>query len=220
MNNIVTPDLARSSRIGIEEAVLCDSKSDSDLLYIVEKNIEEGQSALLTRLSKSSINKFPQTVRDKIDYDWTSRTGFLGPIHEVKGKPLVAIVTAGTSDNGVAREAARTLRYAGEKSISLDDLGVAGLWRILEKEPELRTFPIVIVVAGMDGALFGVVGGLIPSSVIAVPTSVGYGASRGGETALAVALANCAPGILVVNIDNGYGAACAALRVLNNIRAG
>ena len=219
MTNVVTPDVARGARIGIDEAILCDSKSNSDLLYIVQKNIDEGRSVLLTRLSKSSLDKFPQSVRNKIDYDLSSKTGFLGPTQEVRGKALVAIVTAGTSDNGVAREAARTLLYAGEESVSFDDLGVAGLWRILEKEPELRTYPIVIVVAGMDGALFGVVGGLIPSSIIAVPTSVGYGASRAGETALSVALANCAPGILAVNIDNGYGAACAALRVLNNIRS-
>jgi NCAIR mutase (PurE)-related protein len=118
----------------------------------------------------------------------------------------------------VAREASRTLRHAGEASVSFDDLGVAGLWRILEKESELRTYPVVIVVAGMDGALFGVIGGLVPGTIIAVPTSVGYGAARHGETALAVALANCAPGIVTVNIDNGYGAACAALRILRKIR--
>jgi len=218
MTNVVTPDLNRSDRIGLDEAVLCDSKSDADLVYILNGAIEGNHSLLLTRLLETSFDKLPIDIKENIDYDSASRTGFLGPLKKVRERPLVAIVTAGTSDNCVAREASRTLRHAGEPSTNFDDLGVAGLWRILEKESDLRTYPVVIVAAGMDGALFGVVGGLIPGTIIAVPTSAGYGAARNGETALAVALSNCAPGILTVNIDSGYGAACAALRVLKQIR--
>ena len=218
MSNVVTPDLNRGERIGLDEAILCDSKSNADLVHILDGAIEDDHSLLLTRLSEESLERFPVNIREKIDYDPDSKTGFLGPLRALSDTALVAIVTAGTSDNHVAREASRTLRHAGEASVSFDDLGVAGLWRILEKESELRTYPVVIVVAGMDGALFGVIGGLVPGTIIAVPTSVGYGAARHGETALAVALANCAPGIVTVNIDNGYGAACAALRILRKIR--
>ena len=218
MTNVVTPDLNRGDRIGIDEAVLCDSKSDADLIYILKGAIEGNHSLLLTRLFETSFDKLPIDIKKNIDYDAVSATGFFGPLKELRESSLVAIVTAGTSDNCVAREASRTLRHAGEPSTSFDDLGVAGLWRILEKEPDLRTYPVVIVAAGMDGALFGVVGGLVPGTIIAVPTSAGYGAARNGETALAVALSNCAPGILTVNIDSGYGAACAALRILRQIR--
>jgi NCAIR mutase (PurE)-related protein len=126
----------------------------------------------------------------------------------------VAVVTAGTSDLPVAHEALRTLAFYGLPARAIADVGVAGLWRLLRHEDELRRYPAVIVVAGMEGALFSVVGGLVRGVVIAVPTSTGYGAARGGETALHAALASCAPGVVVVNIDNGYGAACAAIRVL------
>jgi len=126
----------------------------------------------------------------------------------------VAVVTAGTSDLPVAREAIRTLAFYGVAAREIADVGVAGLWRILRHEEELRRYPVVIVVAGMEGALFSVVAGLVGGVVIAVPTSTGYGAARHGETALHAALASCAPGLVTVNIDNGYGAASAALRVL------
>jgi NCAIR mutase (PurE)-related protein len=124
------------------------------------------------------------------------------------------VVTAGTSDLPVGREALRTLAFYGVGAREIADVGVAGLWRILKHEQELKRYPVVIVVAGMEGALFSVVGGLVGGVVIAVPTSTGYGAARAGETALHAALAGCAPGLVTVNIDNGYGAACAALRAL------
>ena len=218
MSNIYTPDLTRSDRIGLEEAIFCEGKSPEDLQKILSDYHGDKTSCLLTRLSVSKFESLPETIRKEIDFDPFSRTGFFGEVQPTRNEKLVAIVTAGTSDIGVAKEAARTLRHAGETSDEYDDLGVAGLWRILEKEKDLQRYPVVIVVAGMDGALFGVVGGLVASPVIAVPTSVGYGAANHGQTALAVALANCAPGLMVTNIDNGYGAACAALRILRAIR--
>ncbi len=130
----------------------------------------------------------------------------------------IAVVTAGTSDLGVSREAVRTLAAYGEAATEWADIGVAGLWRLLERLDDLKRFAVVIVVAGMDGALFSVIGGLLPGAIIAVPTSTGYGMSAKGETALRAALASCAPGIVVTNIDNGYGAACAALRILRATR--
>jgi NCAIR mutase (PurE)-related protein len=128
----------------------------------------------------------------------------------------VAIVAGGTSDARVAREASRTLAFEGEEATLVVDVGVAGLWRLMERIDEIRRHRVVIAVAGMEGALFSVLGGLVASPVVAVPTSVGYGVGAGGQTALNAALASCASGLTVVNIDNGFGAAHAALRILGD----
>ena len=128
----------------------------------------------------------------------------------------MVVLSAGSSDVPVAREAIRTLAYFGVGARPIFDVGVAGIWRLLERVEEIRQFPIAIVVAGMDAALPSVLGGLYPGLIIAVPTSVGYGVASGGTTALNAILASCASGIVTVNIDNGYGAACAAMRVLNS----
>jgi NCAIR mutase (PurE)-related protein len=124
------------------------------------------------------------------------------------------VVTAGTSDIPVSREAVRTLAFHGYLSTEISDVGVAGLWRLLRHVEALCAFAVIIVVAGMDAALPTVLGGLVPGCIIAVPTSVGYGVATGGRAALDAMLASCAPGVMVVNIDNGYGAACGAMRVL------
>ena len=116
------------------------------------------------------------------------------------------MVSAGTSDAGPSQEAVRVLRYYGEQSVEVHDVGVAGLWRLLERIEEIREMPVILVVAGMDGALTSVVGGLVSGVVIAVPTSTGYGTAEKGRTALYAALTSCSSGIVVVNIDNGYGA--------------
>ena len=126
----------------------------------------------------------------------------------------MAVISGGSSDLPVAREAVRTLAFHGEGALEAMDIGVAGLWRLMERLEELRPMKVVIVAAGMEGALTSVVGGLLPGAIVALPTSVGYGVAEGGRVALQSALASCAPGIVTVNIDNGYGAACAALRVL------
>jgi len=149
----------------------------------------------------------------QLEFDPLSRTAILGQPHRARLTAPVAIVMAGTSDLPVGREAARTLAFAGQPYREYSDVGVAGLWRLLERIEDIRSSPVVIVAAGMDAALVSVVGGLVSSAVIALPTSVGYGVAKGGATALHAALASCAPGISVVNIDNGYGAACAALRI-------
>ncbi len=116
----------------------------------------------------------------------------------------------------VAREVARTLSYYGEAPLEINDVGVAGLWRLLERIEEIRGMRVIVAVAGMDAALPTVIGGLVSAPVIGVPTSVGYGVAEGGQTALKSMLASCAPGLTVTNIDNGYGAACAALRILRS----
>jgi pyridinium-3,5-biscarboxylic acid mononucleotide synthase len=173
-----------------------------------------GVPLLLTRLAPEIFATLPPPAQASLNYDPSSRTAIVGPWRAPAGEPVLAVVTAGTSDLPVAREALRTLAFYGVPAREIADVGVAGLWRILKHEEELRRYPAVIVVAGMEGALFSVVGGLIAGVVIAVPTSTGYGVARGGETALHAALASCAPGVVTVNIDNGYGAACAAIRVL------
>jgi NCAIR mutase (PurE)-related protein len=159
----------------------------------------------------------PAWQQQRLDYDPLSRTAFFGEPAPLFGAPRVAVITAGTSDVPVAREAARTLRFHGHDSVPMSDIGVAGLWRLMARLDEIRALPVAIVAAGMDAALPSVVAGLVPGAVIAVPTSVGYGVAAGGHAALNAILASCAPGIVTVNIDNGYGAASAAMRVLNAI---
>jgi NCAIR mutase (PurE)-related protein len=210
----VNLDVGRLERIGIGEAVLAEPKSLAQLTTILERTAEAGRPILLTRLTAEQHAALAPQWRQQLDHDPISRTAFLGPVPAPQGPPRVAVVSAGTSDQPVAAEAVRTLAFAGVAASSIGDVGVAGLWRILERVDELRRLDVVIVAAGMDGALPTVVAGLVPGLVIAVPTSVGYGAARHGRAALAANLASCAPGLVVVNIDNGYGAASAAVRVL------
>jgi NCAIR mutase (PurE)-related protein len=207
-------DLERRARLGFDEAILCAGKSPQHVAEILHQ-AGDG-SLLLTRLEADVLATLPAALKNKIDYEPLSRSGFFGPVAAPAGSTEIAIVTAGTSDARVSREAARTLAYYGAPSLQISDVGVAGLWRLMERIEEIKHHPIIIAVAGMDAALPSVIGGLAPGLIIAVPTSTGYGAARGGETALFAALASCAPGVVVVNIDNGYGAACAALRALRS----
>lgn len=207
-------DFARDARTGLDEAVMCASKSVAHLSAILGQVQEKQRRILLTRLLPEQLAGLSEEHRTAIDYEPLSRTGYFGGTHDTKTKTQVAIVAAGTSDVGVAREAARTLRFYGEPAVEINDVGVAGLWRLLERIEEIRSARVVIAVAGMDAALPTVIGGLVSSTVIGVPTSVGYGVATGGETALRAMLASCSAGLVVTNIDNGFGAACAALRIL------
>jgi NCAIR mutase (PurE)-related protein len=211
-------DLARGERIGLDEAILCAGKSLAHLNHILDEAAEKGVRLLLTRLGESQFEALTPTHRNTLDFDALSRTAYFGTPHPPQQGAEVAVIAAGTSDVPISREAARTLRYYGASVNEITDVGVAGLWRLLDRIEELRRAPVVIAVAGMDAALPTVVGGLTPSVVIGVPTSVGYGVASGGETALRAMLASCSPGLMVMNIDNGYGAACAALRVLRAIK--
>lgn len=213
------PDLQRRARVGVDEAVLCGSKTVPQIETILNDAHRRGIRLLLTRLDATQFEALPSELQSRLDYDPPSCTAFAGGIPAVNGEARVAIVTGGTSDVGVAREAMRTLNHHGHAAHEIHDVGVAGLWRLLERVDELATYPIVIVAAGMDAALPSVVGGLIPGVLIAIPTSAGYGVAEGGDSALRSLLTSCAPGITVVNIDNGFGAACAALRVLRQIPA-
>lgn len=215
MDQDIKLDLRRAARIGFDEAIFCAGKHAGHLARILDQADAQGLRLLLTRLEEAQLRELPAPHRERIDYEPISRTGFFDSPHPpVRAAARVAIVAAGTSDVAVSREAARTLLYYGEPSLEIADVGVAGLWRLLERVDEIRRAPVVIAVAGLDAALPTVLAGLVPGLVIGVPTSIGYGVATGGTAALHAILSSCAPGLAVMNIDNGYGAACAALRVL------
>jgi NCAIR mutase (PurE)-related protein len=210
-------DWERAARTGTSEAVLCEPKTAAQIDAIIAHAAELGHRLLLTRLGPRKFSQLARAARQSLDYDAETRTAILGGVPATPATGRVAIVCGGTSDLSVAREAARALAFAGEAATLLADVGVAGLWRLTERIDDIRRHRVVIAVAGMEGALFSVLAGLVPCAVIAVPTSVGYGVAKGGRTALHAALASCASGLAVVNIDNGFGAAHAALRILGTV---
>lgn len=207
-------DWERERRTGIAEALLCDGKSPAQIAAILDS--AAGRAMLLTRLDDAMLAALPASLRQALDHDPVSRTAFFGAV-PAPTRRGPCVVCAGTSDLPVAREAARTLQFAGYEAPVIADVGVAGLWRLMRRIDEIRSFDVVIAVAGMEGALFSVLAGLIDAPVIAVPTSIGYGVAHGGHAALNSALASCATGVVAVNIDNGFGAAGAALRVLRRL---
>lgn len=207
-------DYARSARIGLPEAVFSEGKPFSALLALIERFAPGEPPILFTRLRPNVFELIPPALRDSYNYDPVSGTAWAATM-PAQQKGSVAIISGGTSDAPVARESARTLEYLGIRHELMEDCGVAALWRLSERLPQINTHDVVIVIAGMEGALACVTGGLCPKPVFAVPTSVGYGVAEGGRTALSGMLASCAPGVPVLNIDNGYGAACAAARVIN-----
>ena len=217
MNHGILFDHARAARIGLPEAVFCEGKPFAAVRELMEQfGRGSGHPILFTRLSPDVFNLMPAEVRKQYDYHALSRTAF-GETLPARSKGRVAVVSAGTADGFVTWEAARTLEYLGIEHTVFEDCGVAGLWRLAERLEEINSFHAVIVVAGLDAPLASVLGGLTPRPVFGVPTSVGYGVARGGEAALSSMLSSCAPGIAIMNIDNGYGAACAAARVVNNL---
>jgi len=206
-------DDKRMDRIGMPEAVLCSTKTDAQFEAVISDLVQQPNPVLLTRLSAERHDSLDDAIKAKLNFDPLSETAYLnGTLPSRNGN--IAVVAAGTSDHGVAAEAVRTLTFSGVSATLIVDVGVAGIWRLQERLDEIRQADIVIAVAGMDAAIVSVLGGLIAAPVIAVPTSVGYGVATGGSTALNSALASCAQGVTVVNIDNGFGAASAAVRML------
>lgn len=216
---LVVLDSDRVRRTGLEEAVFCSGKTPDQIAEILRRAVAGPARMLLTRLARDQFEALPADLRAALEYDELAAVAVLGRPHAETGRHRIAIVAAGTSDAAVAREAACTLRYSGEYPLEVTDVGVAGLWRLLDRLDEIRAARVVIAVAGMDAALPTVLGGLVPAPLIGVPTSVGYGVAQGGQAALNSMLASCAPGLTVMNIDNGYGAACAALRILRHAAA-
>jgi pyridinium-3,5-biscarboxylic acid mononucleotide synthase len=208
-------DWEREGRTGAAEAVLCAGKTTQQIASIAGLALQENRRLLLTRLRPSQVKAVSEPIRARLDYDPVSRTAILGALApEDTAISGALVVAAGTADLPVATEAARTLAFHGYAAPLIVDVGVAGLWRLMAHLDALRAARVLIVVAGMEGALFSVVAGLVEAPVIALPSSVGYGVSAKGHAALRSALASCAPGVLTVNIDNGFGAAVAAIKIL------
>jgi NCAIR mutase (PurE)-related protein len=204
-------DTHRAIRAGAPETVYCPGKSTEQVVQILARLSESHVNVLATR---ATAELHVAAVRADLQVAWhpTARLLVANP-QRVEGVGLIVVVSAGTSDLAVAEEAAVTAEVRGNRVERVYDAGVAGLHRLLAQHPLLLEANAIVVVAGMEGALASVVGGLVDRPVIAVPTSVGYGVSEGGFAALLTMLATCVPGIGVVNIDNGYGAACLADRV-------
>lgn len=215
MSSPITMDWDRTSRTGLGEAVMCEGKTLALVQHALRLAEENDKALLFTRLTPEMAEKLV-CDNSTFDYDAISHTAIFRPAGQAKPArdERIVVVSGGSSDIGVAKEAVRTLAFYGITATEVYDIGVAGLWRLQDKLSILRKQQILICVAGMDAALPTVLAGLLPNLIIAVPTSIGYGVARGGETALNALLCSCAQGMVVVNIDNGFGAACAALRAL------
>ena len=211
-----TLDLDRKRRVGFPEVVLAQGKSAAQVVEIC-RELSRAHDVLVTRLTPEmweevSLSPLP----GRADYDARSGTLLVSV-----GKPMprveatVVVVTAGTADTVIAEEARRTLDYLGVESTLVPDVGVAGLLRLLSRLEEIERADVIIAVAGMEGSLFSVLGGLVGRPIVAVPTTKGYGASFQGLASLLSALNSCANGVMAVNIDSGYAAAMAAYRILS-----
>ena len=198
-------DHHRHLRRGFPEVVFCEGKSSDQIVAIVSNMAEHKCNVLATRISPDAFEAV-HAIHKKASYNQMARamTLIMHPIGRRKGN--VAVMTAGTSDMPVAEEAAVTSEMMGCRVNRIYDVGVAGIHRLFDKRKEISKSDSIVVVAGMEGALASVVGGLVECPVVAVPTSIGYGASFGGLAALLGMLNSCSPGVSVVNIDNGFGA--------------
>ena len=198
-------DTHRGIRQGVPEVIYGAGKTPEQIFKICEGLLSEGQkTVLITRMSREAADK-AATLSGFKYYD-VARIGIAGEMPRPDGRGKIVIATGGTSDIPVAEEAALTAQALGNKVVRLYDVGVAGIHRLLASSEEIMTARVVIAIAGMEGALASVIGGIADCPVIAVPTSVGYGASFGGLSALLSMLNSCASGVSVVNIDNGFGA--------------
>lgn len=199
-------DLHRELRQGVGEVIYGEGKTPEQIAGIINVMTAHGQKTILiTRLSQEKFNAL-KTAGLNVNYHPDARAGVYGSIPQPEGNSFVLVATGGTSDIPVAEEAALTAEVLGSRVKRLYDVGVAGLHRILSHIDEIMSASVIIAAAGMEGALASVLGGLADCPVIAVPTSVGYGASFGGVSALLAMLNSCASGVSVVNIDNGFGA--------------
>ncbi|MBN2374475.1 nickel pincer cofactor biosynthesis protein LarB [bacterium] len=205
-------DHHRSLRTGIPEAIFCEGKSMDQVMSIARNILERGGNLLATRVSNGLFDAL-KTIDRRMVYHPIARmvTLIQRPNPETKG--LIMIITAGTSDIPIAEEAKTTCNALGSRVETLYDVGVAGIHRLLEEGRRLFNARVICVVAGMEGALASIVGGITDRPIIAVPTSIGYGANLQGLSALLTMINSCSPGIAVVNIDNGFGAGCIAHKI-------
>ena len=219
-------DSQRELRSGLPEVIYAEGKQTSHLIDLARTAIERNEKVLITRLRDEQIPQLRDSLPKLRIYPESRIAEFAakGEVQEEQGgvsgeaPAFLAIVSAGTSDAAIAQEVELSAQFLGVSCKRIADVGVAGLPRLLEVLPEIRQAEVVVVVAGMEGALPSVVSGLIEAPIIAVPTSVGYGASFRGIAALLGMLVSCSPGVTVVNIDNGFGAALAAVKMMRHLR--
>jgi NCAIR mutase (PurE)-related protein len=203
-----TIDVGRQIRTGISEVLLCEGKSPDQVVSIAEAIFKRSGRLLATR-ADSEVYELVKQALPKAKYHEKARAIVISP-HSKRTRRRIAVVSAGTSDIPVAEEAAVTAEFLGNPVDRIYDVGVAGIHRLFGHLDGLRKANVIIVVAGMEGALASVLGGLVGGPIVGVPTSVGYGASFEGLASLLTMLNSCAPGVTVVNIDNGFGAGVAA----------
>lgn len=205
-NDIATIDFDREKRTGVPEVIYGAGKTKEHIKIIIERMLDHDvQNILVTRLDEEKYN-FLKAYFPDFEYDVLAKTFLLNKKENPKNKGKIAVVCAGTSDLPVAREAMITARYLGNDVELISDVGVAGIHRLFARLDHIKEANVIVAVAGMEGALASVIGGLTDKPVIAVPTSVGYGANLNGIAALLAMLNSCASGVSVVNIDNGFGA--------------
>ena len=208
-------DHNREGRIGVPEAVYCEGKTSKQVDRVVKELAIHGGRFFFTRLSEERFMDLSEEAQSHLVFDAESNTAVLGPMISRAPEALsVSIVAAGTSDIAVAKEAARTLDFLGLSSQLFADVGVAGPHRLDEVFGDITRAGVIIVIAGCDAALATVLSARVAVPCIGVPTSVGYGVAAGGRVALNAMLASCSAGLMVTNIDNGFGAACAAYKIL------
>ncbi len=206
-------DHHRSFRNGMPEVIYGEGKTENQLISIIKSIFDNGSDVLTTKLKPEVYKNIKGNLPMGSVYNESSQTLIIKKLKTQKEIGLITIISAGTSDIPIAEEAKVTAELFGSKVEAIYDVGVAGIHRILDKVVEIRQARVVIVVAGMDGALASVVGGLVKNPVIAVPTSIGYGSSFGGVSALLAMLNSCSTGVATVNIDNGFGAGCIAHKI-------
>ncbi len=217
MSDRINLDLSREKRLGFPEAIYGANKEAGIISEIIKRFQEINKPVLITRLQKEKYEEI-SINHNPLFYDEISGVCVAGEFPKSDDMNSVGVISAGTTDAYVVNEAFYTLKFHGLQAETIQDIGVSGLHRLLNRLDEISKFKVLIVIAGFEGALPTVVGGLLPQPLIAVPTSIGYGIANNGKVALNAMLTSCANGITVVNIDNGYGAAMAAYRILNSFK--
>ena len=215
-------DLTRGQRTGFSEVILGSKKKARQISKIIDRMLSDNQAVLVTRIGKSKYRRVNTFLDGPVHqkYNKVAKVAAFYPEgHLVASLPgRVAVVSAGTSDRYVVEEAVDTLQFYGAEHVIIQDVGVAGIHRVLKRSEDISEATVAIVIAGMDGALPAVVAGLVSTPVIAVPTSVGYGASMKGISALLTMMNSCSTGMAVTNIDNGFGAAQLACSFLKKLK--
>jgi NCAIR mutase (PurE)-related protein len=217
MNFDIRFDFQRRERLGLIEAIWGQDKSIDQLERLSENILSKNEVVFITRINSEKAVALLDLYDNALFYEEAKCLIIGENQHKLNTNKKVAIISGGSSDLPVTLEAKIALEIYGVNCQTFIDVGVAGLHRLIGQLEEIKKYDVLIVCAGMEGALATVVGGLLAQPIIAVPVSVGYGVSKNGETALNSMLASCSPGIAVMNIDNGYGAAMAALRIINSV---